>query len=166
MDGRLVRCESAGRYTFARMSKRVLLLASALIVGIASWGGPIHAQPAKTGFALTVDSIMRGPDLVGYPPASLRWSADSQKLFFEWRRPGEDEASTYVVGRDGGAPVKLSGNASDEALPRDAMLMELGRAYAAGGKKTEAKQTFDKVVKEFPDSPFVDEAKSQLAALT
>ena len=64
------------------------------------------------------------------------------------------------------AKAEALANASDEALPRDAMLMELGRAYAAGGKKTEAKQTFDKVVKEFPESPFVDEAKSQLAALT
>ena len=40
---------------------------------------------------------MRGPDLVGYPPDSLRWSADSQKLYFDWRKPGEEEASTYVV---------------------------------------------------------------------
>ena len=58
-------------------------------------------------FELTVDSIMRGSDLVGYPPTGLRWSADSQKLFFEWRKPGEKEASTYVVGRDGGQPRKL-----------------------------------------------------------
>jgi dipeptidyl aminopeptidase/acylaminoacyl peptidase len=59
-------------------------------------------------FTLSVDSIMRGPDLVGYPPEGLRWSPDSQNLYFEWRKPGEDEASTYVVGRDGGAPVMLS----------------------------------------------------------
>jgi dipeptidyl aminopeptidase/acylaminoacyl peptidase len=58
-------------------------------------------------FELTVDSIMRGSDLVGYPPTGLRWSADSQRLFFEWRKPGEKEASTYVVGRDGGQPRKL-----------------------------------------------------------
>ena len=58
-------------------------------------------------FELTVDSIMRGSDLVGYPPTGLRWSADSQRLFFEWRKPGEKEASTFVVGRDGGQPRKL-----------------------------------------------------------
>jgi dipeptidyl aminopeptidase/acylaminoacyl peptidase len=58
-------------------------------------------------FELTVDSIMRGSDLVGYPPTGLRWSADSQRLFFEWRKPGEKEASTYVVGRDAGQPRKL-----------------------------------------------------------
>src|SRR5262245_51081342 len=57
---------------------------------------------------MTVDSIMRGPDLVGYPPSNLRWSGDSQKLYFEWRKPGEKESSTYVVERAGGEPRKLS----------------------------------------------------------
>ena len=61
-----------------------------------------------TRFDLTVDSIMKGSDLVGYPPTGLRWSADSQKLYFEWRKPTDKEPSTYVVGRDGSAPVKLS----------------------------------------------------------
>jgi dipeptidyl aminopeptidase/acylaminoacyl peptidase len=67
---------------------------------------PAAAQSGR--FDLTVDSIMRGPDLVGYPPTDLRWSADSQRLYFEWRKPGEDEASTYEVARTGGAPRKLS----------------------------------------------------------
>ena len=70
-------------------------------------------------------------------------------------RPGDCQAQALV-----------DAAASDETLPRDAMLMELGRAYAAAGKKTEAKQTFDKVVTEFPDSSFLDEAKGLLASLT
>src|SRR5688500_5076463 len=57
---------------------------------------------------LTVDSIMRGPELVGWAPTAVRWSADSQHLYFEWRKPGEKEASTYAVARDGGEPRKLS----------------------------------------------------------
>jgi dipeptidyl aminopeptidase/acylaminoacyl peptidase len=65
-------------------------------------------RPPTDRFELTVDSIMRGPDLVGYPPTGLRWSADSQKLFFEWRKPGETESSTYVTDRDGGNLHKLS----------------------------------------------------------
>ena len=52
------------------------------------------------------------------------------------------------------------------ALPRDAILMELGRAYAAAGKKADARQTFDKVVAEFPDSAFADEAKTLITSLT
>jgi len=66
------------------------------------------ARPSTGRFELTVDSIMRGPDLVGYPPTGLRWSADSQKLFFEWRKPGETQASTFLVDRDGGNLRKLS----------------------------------------------------------
>ena len=72
---------------------------------------PLFQHDAKKGddaFSLTVDSIMRGPKLVGYPPTGLRWSGDSSRLYFEWRRPGDDEASTWVVGRDGGEPKKLT----------------------------------------------------------
>src|SRR5262245_2304933 len=57
---------------------------------------------------LTVDSIMRGSDLVGYPPSGLRWSGDSQKLYFDWRQVGDVKPGTYVVGRDGGTPRKLT----------------------------------------------------------
>jgi dipeptidyl aminopeptidase/acylaminoacyl peptidase len=59
-------------------------------------------------FPLTVDSIMRGPELVGYPPTDLRFSGDARDLYFEWRQPGEDEAATYVVARAGGEPRRLS----------------------------------------------------------
>jgi dipeptidyl aminopeptidase/acylaminoacyl peptidase len=59
-------------------------------------------------FPLTVDSIMRGPELVGYPPSDLRFSGDAKELFFEWRQPGEDEAATYAVSRAGGEPRRLS----------------------------------------------------------
>ena len=83
------------------------LAALAVIAGTAHPTGT-KATRAAGGFELTVDSIMRGPKLVGYPPTGLRWSGDSARLYFEWRRPGEDETSTWVVGRDGGEPKKLS----------------------------------------------------------
>ena len=60
---------------------------------------------------------MRGPDLVGYPPSGLRWSADSHRLYFDWRKPGEDEASTYVVSREGGEPRKLTETEAKDAPP-------------------------------------------------
>ena len=102
------------------MSRFSVVLAIALLAGPTMATTPAQnaapgrqaARPASTAtpsrFELTVDSIMRGPDLVGYPPSALRWSADSQKLYFDWRKPGEDESSTYVVGREGGEPRKLS----------------------------------------------------------
>jgi TolA-binding protein len=64
------------------------------------------------------------------------------------------------------AAQALVDNTSDETMPRDALLMELGRVQAAAGKKAEAKQTLDKVIAEFPDSPFIEEAKRILAELT
>ena len=54
----------------------------------------------------------------------------------------------------------------EEIIPRDALLMELGRVQAAAGKKAEAKQTLDKVIADFPDSAYIEEAKQLLASLT
>ena len=85
------------------MRKLVVLLT--LLSG-AIVGAQPSAQPSR--FTLSVDSIMRGPALVGYPPSDLRWSGDSKELYFEWRLPKEDEAATYVVGRDGGQPRRLT----------------------------------------------------------
>src|SRR5262245_9016463 len=76
-----------------------------------------HLAGAPTAFPLTVDSIMRGPKLVGYPPTALRWSGDSTHVYFEWRRPGEDEASTWVVNRDGSQLRKLSDDERRSAPP-------------------------------------------------
>jgi dipeptidyl aminopeptidase/acylaminoacyl peptidase len=69
---------------------------------------PAQSSNTPTRFQLTVDSIMRGPALVGYPPSDPRWSGDSKDLYFEWRTHGEDEPATWVVGRDGGQPRRLS----------------------------------------------------------
>jgi dipeptidyl aminopeptidase/acylaminoacyl peptidase len=64
---------------------------------------------ASTGrFPLTVDSIMRGPALVGYPPTGLRWSGDGTRLYFEWQARDEDESATWVVGADGSSLRRLS----------------------------------------------------------
>ena len=94
------------------MSVAAFLLAAGAVAQAQRSAGPSAGGTAAVNdprpIELTVDSIMRGPDLVGYPPTGLRWSGDSQKLYFDWRKPGEEKASTYVVGRDGGTPRKLS----------------------------------------------------------
>ena len=65
---------------------------------------------AAKPFELTVDSIMRGPRLVGYPPTGVYWSQDSQRVYFRWKEAGEPrlkETSLYVVNRDGSACVTV-----------------------------------------------------------
>jgi dipeptidyl aminopeptidase/acylaminoacyl peptidase len=76
------------------------------------------ARPAASArFPLTIESIMRGPKLVGYEPSGLRWSGDSKTLYFEWRKPGEDEASTYSLDCGGGEPRRLSDEERRSAPP-------------------------------------------------
>ena len=86
----------------------VLTAATAHLAGAGAEPKTPKAAKAAGGFELSIDSIMRGPKLVGYPPTGLRWAGDSSRLYFEWRRPGDDEAATWVVARDGGAPRRLS----------------------------------------------------------
>lgn len=86
----------------------VLLAVAACGVAVAAQPPPSGAPPAAAHFPLTVDSIMRGPALVGYPPSDLRWSGDSQDLYFEWRMPSEDEPATWVASREGGQPRRGS----------------------------------------------------------
>jgi TolA-binding protein len=53
----------------------------------------------------------------------------------------------------------------DGPLPVDGILMQLGRTYRDAGKRSDAQQTFNRIVQEFPDSPFSQEAKRELDSL-
>jgi dipeptidyl aminopeptidase/acylaminoacyl peptidase len=69
-----------------------------------------QARPAEK-FALTIDNIMRGPALVGYEPAQVRWSADSRHIYFQWKQTTDKEDApmdTYTVNRDGSGLRKLT----------------------------------------------------------
>ena len=103
------------------MNSHVRTAATALL------GASLVAAAPTPKLELTVDSIMRGPKLVGYPPSGLRWSGDSRELYFEWRRPGEDEASTWVVLRDGGEPRRLTDEERKKAPAVDAVWDEARR---------------------------------------
>ncbi len=69
------------------------------------------AQAQTPKFSLTIDSIMRGPGLVGYEPAAPRWSHDSAHVYFQWKQYTDKEAApmdTYTADRDGSGLRKLS----------------------------------------------------------
>jgi TolA-binding protein len=50
----------------------------------------------------------------------------------------------------------------DGPFPVDGILMQLGRTYLMAGKRTEAQQTFNRIVQEYPDSLFTTEARKEL----
>ena len=70
------------------------------------FGGPERSADAAM---LTVDSIMRGPKLVGSAPTNVRWSADSSKIYFSWQKAADDRATTYVANRDGTGLAPFTG---------------------------------------------------------
>jgi len=64
--------------------------------------------------ALTVESIMRGPDLVGTAPSNVQFGADGRSVYFRWRRPETDTLDQdYRV--TVAAPQRI------ERLPRNAI---------------------------------------------
>jgi dipeptidyl aminopeptidase/acylaminoacyl peptidase len=90
------------------MRARYALLSLALVGGSAS-------VAAAQGFRLTVENIMRGPELVGTAPSNVRFSADGRHVYFRWRNPGVDTLQTadYRVAVAGGAPERLPRLATD-----------------------------------------------------
>lgn len=84
----------------------------------------VPAQAPKTEpsrkFALTIDNIMRGPEIVGYEPRGVRWSGDSKRIYFQWKQAGDPrdrEPDAYVVNRDGTGLRKLTDDEAKNAPP-------------------------------------------------
>jgi dipeptidyl aminopeptidase/acylaminoacyl peptidase len=83
------------------------------------------APPPPKPFELTVDSIMRGPRLVGYPPTRVYWSQDSQRVYFRWKQADEPrlkDTSLYVVNRDGSGLRRLTDDEAKQAPPANGEL--------------------------------------------
>jgi hypothetical protein len=82
---------------------------------------PIAAAPNGDGkVALTIDNLMRGPALVGTEPEEVRWSGDSSRIYFEWKRasdPVNAPPDTYEVNRDGSGLRRLSKDEAHDAPP-------------------------------------------------
>ena len=85
------------------------------------------AAAASGTMTLTVDSIMRGPALVGSAPTGVRWSRDSSKAYFTWQKAGEERAATFVVNRNGSGLKQLT-----EEESRNLDVPQAGRLDRAG----------------------------------
>src|SRR5262249_19115066 len=96
----------------------VLSIAPGASVAVQNQPGGGPAQRKK--FDLTIDNIMRGPNLLGYEPREIRWSADSKRVYFRWKRSGDprqNDFDTYVVNRDGSDLKKLTEEEAKNAPP-------------------------------------------------
>jgi dipeptidyl aminopeptidase/acylaminoacyl peptidase len=106
------------RHTLRRRSvifPSVVLLIAAQVPALAQQkakgASAANGDSTNGKFALTIDNIMRGFELVGYEPRAVHWSPDSQRVYFQWKQasePREKDFDTYVVNRDGSGLRKLS----------------------------------------------------------
>jgi tetratricopeptide (TPR) repeat protein len=53
----------------------------------------------------------------------------------------------------------------DGPLPVDGILMQLGRTYLNAGKRADAQQTFNRLVEEYPESPYTGDARKEIETL-
>ena len=104
----------------------VLSILTSAVVPAAGAGQKVSADKSPATAApngkldLTVDNIMRGPALVGNEPRGVRWSADGQKIYFQWKRhdePREKDYDTYTANRDGSGLKKLTEEEARHAPP-------------------------------------------------
>ena len=113
-------------------------------------------------FLLTIDNIMRGPELYGYPPQNVRWSGDNQRIYFQWKQASDaidKPPDTWMIPRDSGYPRKLSDDDARTVPPasgnttRDrkrTVYVREGDIFLYDFSTDKARQ----LIGDFPDSPY------------
>lgn len=91
--------------------------------------------------------------------------AGSNSLYGRMARLGKADTQTRAGQLDAAiATWKELASSNDEELPKDAILMELAKAYVAKGNQDEARKTFTQIVDEHPTSPYSAEARAELGS--
>jgi len=110
------------------MSKTRVTLSAAVLIAAISLGSAA-AQSSATyvpdavrgeDFELSIRNIMRAEENVGVAPRQIRWTDDSEWLYFSWRPGGmawDEERSLYRVRADGTGMEALSWQEAEEAAP-------------------------------------------------
>lgn len=89
--------------------------------------------------------------------------AGSDNLYGRMARMGKADAQVRAGQLEAAiATWKELASSTDEELPKDAILVELGKAYQASGNQEEARKAFTQIVDEHPSSPYSTEARSEL----
>jgi predicted negative regulator of RcsB-dependent stress response len=152
--------------------------------------GTYATEAARADAALT--QLLSTADAYGRTDAGIRARYYAASLYAETNRP-QDAAAAYEKVRDqAGASTLLGRMASlglasmqvrqkqfdpaikllqdlaqrrDGPLPVDAVLVQLAEAYQQAGRAAEASQTLQRVIDEFPQSPYAADARQRVEAL-
>ena len=92
--------------------------------------------------------------------------ADGSGLLSQMARLGKAEAQLRGTKYDAAiASFKELSERTDAGLPKEAMLLELARAYRLAGKPEDARKTLTQIVEQHADTPSASEARSELEKL-
>jgi tetratricopeptide (TPR) repeat protein len=95
-----------------------------------------------------------------------RVAGDASGLLAQMARLGKAEAQLRSSQYDAAiATFKELSERADATVPKEAMLLELARAYKMAGKNEDARKTLTQIVEQHADSPFATEAKTELEKL-
>jgi tetratricopeptide (TPR) repeat protein len=112
-----------------------------------------HAAKTLVALGRFDDAIKNYDQVVTTGPGLLAKSARLGKAEAQLRAAQYDPAI---------ATLKELVDQKDAALPADAILMELARAYKLAGKTEDARKTLNLVVEQHAESQYVPEAKAEL----
>jgi len=98
----------------------VIAAISTSSVGAQSSADFVPAPVRDQAFELSIRNIMRAQEHLGVAPAQVRWTDNSEWVYFRWRPGGLDwdaESSLYRVRADGTGLEELSREEADRAAP-------------------------------------------------
>jgi predicted negative regulator of RcsB-dependent stress response len=120
---------------------------------------------ARYHLASTLAALGKRKDAIAqFDQVVKRAGADS--LYGRMAQLGKADAQVQGGEADGAiATLKELAAKKDANLPEDAILMELAHAYQAKGNTEDARKTFNQIVDDHPDSPYVADARKELDSL-
>ena len=120
---------------------------------------------ARYHLASTLATLGQSKDAIAqFDEVAKRAGADS--LYGRMAQLGKADAQMQAGEVDSAITTwKELAAKKDGALPEDAILMQLARAYQAKGNIAEARKTFNQIVDDHPDSPYVADARKELDSL-
>ncbi len=112
-----------------------------------------HAASALVGLGRSDEAVAQYERVI----------ADGSGLLAQMARLGKAEAQLRASQYDAAiASFSELSNRTDAGVPKEAMLIELARAYRLAGKTEDARRTLTQIVEQHADSPFASEAKAEL----
>ena len=119
---------------------------------------------ARYHYASSLATLGRHDDAIRQFDEVIRRAGDGS-LYERMSRLGKADAQTRAGQFEAAiATWKALASSTDEELPKDGILMELGKAYQAIGNQEEARKAFTQVVDEHPTSPYSAEARAELGS--